>query len=52
MKISQDVRDFANTDFGQKVMADAKEQAKAEAGMAEKSREFLEQGGEIYKKVG
>lgn len=39
MKISQDVRDFAA------------EQKEIETGMQEKSIEFLEQGGEVYKKV-
>jgi phosphomethylpyrimidine synthase len=51
MKISQDVRDFAKTDFGQEVMADAKEQVK---GMQEMAEKFREEGSEIYKveKVG
>ncbi len=51
MKISQDVRDFAKTDFGQEVMADAKEQVK---GMQEMADKFREEGSEIYKveKVG
>ncbi|MDG1286453.1 MAG: phosphomethylpyrimidine synthase ThiC [Rickettsiales bacterium] len=51
MKISQDVRDFAKTDFGQEVMADAKEQIK---GMQEMADKFKAEGSEIYKveKVG
>ncbi|MFT3926080.1 MAG: phosphomethylpyrimidine synthase ThiC [Myxococcales bacterium] len=36
MKLTQDVRDFAAAE------------AEAQAGMAEKSREFREQGGEVY----
>jgi len=46
MKISQDVRDFAKTDFGQEVMADAKAQIK---GMQEMAEKFVEEGSEIYK---
>jgi phosphomethylpyrimidine synthase len=45
MKISQDVRDYAAGrgigDVG----------AALEQGMSDKSREFLEQGAEIYRKV-
>jgi phosphomethylpyrimidine synthase len=54
MKITQDVRDFAKTDFGQQVLASAESQAAAEAGMEQKSKEFIEQGSEIYhvKKAG
>lgn len=51
MKISQDVRDFAKTDFGQEVMADATEQLE---GMQEMADKFRAEGSEIYKveKVG
>lgn len=49
MKITQDVRDFANTDFGKQVMASAESQAAAEAGMQEMSKKFVEEGSEIYK---
>ncbi|WP_448585875.1 phosphomethylpyrimidine synthase ThiC [Thermaurantiacus sp.] len=41
MKITQDVRDYA-------ARHNAAERLEAEAGMAEKSREFREMGGEIY----
>lgn len=49
MKISQDVRDFAKTDFGQEVMADAKAQAAAEEGMQDMASKFRADGSEIYK---
>ena len=42
MKITQDVRDYAATQG-------VDEQAALEAGMAEKAREFREQGGEIWR---
>jgi phosphomethylpyrimidine synthase len=42
MKITQDVRDYAATQG-------VDEQAALEAGMAEKAREFREQGAEIYR---
>jgi phosphomethylpyrimidine synthase len=45
MKISQDVRDYAAV----KGIGDAA--AALEQGMSDKSREFLEQGAEIYRKV-
>jgi phosphomethylpyrimidine synthase len=44
MKITQDVRDYAAS-LG---VSDGKA---LETGLEEKSREFLEQGGEIYQKV-
>ncbi len=44
MKITQDVRDYAATQG-------VDEQAALEAGMAEKAREFREQGAEIYRPV-
>ena len=44
MKITQDVRDYAAS------LGVAEEKA-LEAGMDEKSREFLERGGEIYQKI-
>ena len=44
MKITQDVRDYA--------ASHGLSEAKAlESGMAEKSREFVEEGAEIYRKV-
>jgi len=52
MKITQDVRDFAQTDFGQQVMADAKAMAEAEEGMAEMSKKYDEMGRQLYRKVG
>jgi phosphomethylpyrimidine synthase len=52
MKITQDVRDFAQTDFGQQVMADAKAMAEAEEGMAEMSKKYDETGRQLYRKVG
>ena len=45
MKISQDVRDYAN---GLEASAAAAAVAEAEAGMAEKSAEFRAQGSELY----
>lgn len=49
MRISQEVRDFAKTDFGKEVAnADASNAKQGEQEMAEK---FREQGSEIYKKV-
>ena len=42
MKITQDVRDYA-AEYG------VDEAAALEAGMAEKSKEFLEQGGQVYR---
>jgi phosphomethylpyrimidine synthase len=45
MKISQDVRDYAQA----KGIADEKEAL--ETGMAEKSKQFLEEGADIYHKV-
>ena len=42
MKITQDVRDYA-------AAHDMDEQSALEAGMAEKSAEFLEQGAEVYR---
>ncbi len=44
MKITQDVRDYAAS-------LGLTEERALETGMAEKSREFLEKGGEIYHKV-
>jgi phosphomethylpyrimidine synthase len=44
MKITQDVRDYAAS------LGVAEEKA-LETGMEEKSREFVEQGSEIYRKV-
>ena len=45
MKISQDVRDYAaGKGIGDVGVA-------LEQGMSDKSREFLEQGAEIYRKV-
>ena len=52
MKITQDVRDFAKTDFGQQVMADAKSMAEAEEGMQEMSKKYDEMGRQLYRKVG
>lgn len=46
MKISQDVRDFAKTDFGKEVMTDANKQLE---GMQEMADKFREEGSEIYK---
>ena len=46
MKITQEVRDFAKTDFGKQLVAE-----NAEAGMAEMSEKFKEAGSEIYQKV-
>lgn len=48
MKISQEVRDFAKTDFGKEVAFDETE---ADQGMQEMSEKFVEEGSEIYKKV-
>jgi phosphomethylpyrimidine synthase len=48
MKITQEVRDFAKTDFGKQLVAEG---AAAEAGMAEMSEKFKAEGSEIYKKV-
>jgi phosphomethylpyrimidine synthase len=45
MKISQDVRDYA----AGKGIGDV--DAALEQGMSDKSREFLQQGAEIYRKV-
>ena len=45
MKITQDVRDFAKSHH----ISDVNEAL--EEGMHEKAKEFLEQGGEIYKDV-
>jgi phosphomethylpyrimidine synthase len=42
MKITQDVRDYA-AEHG------VDEQAALEAGMAEKSAQFLEQGAQVYR---
>jgi phosphomethylpyrimidine synthase len=42
MKITQDVREYAD-------QQGIDEQAALEAGMAEKAREFREQGAEIYR---
>ncbi len=44
MKITQEVRDYAN-EHG------IGEQGAIEAGMKEKSREFVQHGGEIYQKI-
>jgi phosphomethylpyrimidine synthase len=44
MKITQDVRDYA-----EQVGVEA--QAALEKGMEEKSREFVEQGAEIYRRA-
>ncbi|MBY0355498.1 MAG: phosphomethylpyrimidine synthase ThiC [Rickettsiales bacterium] len=52
MKITQDVRDFAKTDFGQAVMKDAKAMAEAEEGMAEMSKKYDEMGRQLYREVG
>lgn len=51
MKITQDVRDFAKTDFGKQVAADAKAQLEAEAGMQQMADKFNAEGGELYQKV-
>jgi phosphomethylpyrimidine synthase len=55
MKITQEVRDFAarqtasNSDKGEDLPdAGAVTDAEAEAGMAEMSKRFHEEGGEIY----
>jgi phosphomethylpyrimidine synthase len=45
MKITQDVRDYARAHSIQDM------EVAVEAGMEEKSREFLDKGGEIYKEV-
>ncbi len=50
MKITQEIRDMANKDGANKDGAN-NDAAAREAGMAQKSAEFKEQGGEIYKKV-
>jgi phosphomethylpyrimidine synthase len=48
MKISQEVRDFAKVkNTGEMIAAE-----EAEAGMAEMSEKFVEEGSEIYQKVG
>jgi phosphomethylpyrimidine synthase len=44
MKITQDVRDYAEK-------VGVEEKAALEKGMAEKSREFVEQGAEIYRRA-
>ena len=44
MKITQDVRDYAAS-------LGTDETKALEAGMEEKSREFIEQGADIYQKV-
>ena len=49
MKISQEVRDFAAKEEAENLSAEALAQAE---GMAEKAKEFVEKGGEIYQKVG
>ncbi len=49
MKISQEVRDFAKTDFGKEAALD---ETAAQAGMDEMSEKFVDEGAEIYKKVG
>jgi hypothetical protein len=46
MKISQEVREFANVQNAVAVVEGA------EAGMAEMATKFKEEGAEIYKKVG
>lgn len=48
MKISQEVRDFAKTDFGK----DVADKEAAESGMQEMAEKFVEEGSEIYKKFG
>ncbi len=48
MKITQEVRDFAKTDFGKQLVAEG---ADAEAGMNEMSEKFKASGSEIYQKV-
>jgi phosphomethylpyrimidine synthase len=50
MKISQDIRDFAKTDFGQKIQK-SKTSTEYEAGMTEMAGKFRASGGEIYKKI-
>ena len=51
MKITQDVRDYADG-LSDNERADLEKRAQeAEAGMAEKSKEFVEKGGEIYLKA-
>jgi phosphomethylpyrimidine synthase len=44
MKITQDVREYARSHR-------VDEQKALEEGMQEKAREFLDQGGEIYREV-
>ena len=46
MRISQEVREFANTDFGKEVAT-----ADVEAGEKEMAEKFRAEGSEIYKKV-
>lgn len=45
MKITQEVREFARA---QEAKAAAVTEAKAEAGMAEMSKRFHDEGGELY----
>ncbi len=51
MKITQDVRDFAKTDFGKQVAASAEAQLAAEQGMQKMADKFNAEGGELYQKV-
>ena len=51
MKITQEVREFARTDFGKQVAADATAQLEAESGMKTMAEKFNALGGELYQKV-
>ena len=52
MKITADVRDYADG-LSDNEKADLEKQAaEVERGMAEKSKEFVEKGGQIYLKEG